>query len=122
MSSKERKSKLMKSYIYEDEENFEDEKDDLENDNIFDIEKTENRYSDPLITNNEKGDLNKSNRSSRSRFTGDNIEEKQLLYDMGFKFSLINTIFNNMHPIDLQEALDYLNKNEKGKFTHSYRK
>ena len=25
-----------------------------------------------------------------------------------------------MNPIDLQEALDYLNKNEKGKFTHSF--
>ena len=120
MSNKERKSKLMKSYIYEDEDSLEDEKDDSGNDFVIDIEKTENRYSDPLITNNEKRDSNKSNRSSRSKFTGDNIEEKQLLYDMGFKFSLINTIFNNMHPIDLQEALDYLNKNEKGKFTHSY--
>ena len=25
-----------------------------------------------------------------------------------------------MHPIDLQEALDYLNKNERGQFTHSF--
>ena len=53
-------------------------------------------------------------------FTGDKAEEKQLLKDMGFEEDLINTIYNNMHPIDLQEALDYLNKNEKGQFTHSY--
>ena len=51
---------------------------------------------------------------------GDKSEEKQLLKDMGFEEDLINTIYNNMHPIDLQEALDYLNKNERGLFTHSF--
>ena len=51
---------------------------------------------------------------------GDKSEEKQLLKDMGFEEDLINTIYNNMHPIDLQEALDYLNKNERGQFTHSF--
>ena len=121
--SKERKSKLMKSYIYEEEEDDKDLSDEIELKPGYIIDlgyKDENRYSDPLITNNEQRNSNKSNRSSRSKFTGENIEEKQLLYDMGFKSSLINTIFNNMHPIDLQEALDYLNKNDKGKFTHSY--
>ena len=49
-----------------------------------------------------------------------NSEEKLLLKDMGFEEELINTIYKNMHPINLQEALDYLNKNEKGKFTHSF--
>ena len=51
---------------------------------------------------------------------GDKSKEKQLLKDMGFEEDLINTIYNNMHPIDLQEALDYLNKNERGQFTHSF--
>ena len=49
-----------------------------------------------------------------------NPEEKLLLKEMGFEEELINTIYNNMHPINLQEALDYLNKNEKGQFTHSF--
>ena len=132
---KERKSKLMRSYIYEEEDDKEDkdsldlledynvylEKDDNDNkDNKDNIQ--ENNASEPLISNNQRNSShsNKSNRDSRPKFTGENIEEKQMLYDMGFKFQLINTIYNNMHPIDLQEALDYLNKNDKGKFTHSY--
>jgi len=53
-------------------------------------------------------------------FTGNRSEEKQMLVDMGFEVDLINTIYKNMNPVDLQEALDFLNKNEKGKFTHSY--
>ena len=83
--------------------------------------------SDSLIVedNNkllEKEDNNKNNISKNQpqTFTGSKSEEKQLLHEMGFEEDLINTIFKNMNPIDLQEALDYLNKNEKGKFTHSY--
>ena len=129
---KERKSRLMRSYINEIESDEED-KDIIEisngyiisldkdkNDNKDNIE--ENDVSEPLISDNHRNSShsNKSNRDSRSKFTGENIEDKQMLYDMGFKFQLINTIYNNMHPINLQEALDYLNKNDKGKFTHSY--
>ena len=117
---KERKSKLMHSYIYE-EENSEDE--DLKIDDGYIIQINENDHSDPLLTiNNSRNnsDSKKAQRDSIPKFSGENIEEKQMLYDMGFKYQLINTIYNNMHPIDLQEALDYLNKNDKGKFTHSY--
>ena len=39
---------------------------------------------------------------------------------MGFEPDLVEIIYKNMNPIDLQEALDYLNKNEKGQFTHSF--
>ena len=53
-------------------------------------------------------------------FQGSKSEEKQLLKDMGFDDEIINTIYNNMNPIDLQEAIDYLNKNERGQFTHSF--
>ena len=132
--NKERKSKLIRSYIEEEDDDSEDydllddyyytikPKDDnnnTDNDNNKIDNKIENRLSDPLITN-ERRNSNNSNRSSKPKFTGENAEEKQMLYDMGFKSQLINTIYNNIHPIDLQEALDYLNKNDKGKFTHSY--
>ena len=60
------------------------------------------------------------NTSRKSTFTGDRAEEKELLQNMGFEADLINTIYRNMNPIDLQEALDFLNKNEKGQFTHSF--
>ena len=53
-------------------------------------------------------------------FTGDKTQEKELLKVMGFEEDLIDIIYKNMNPIDLQEALDYLNKNEKGQFTHSF--
>ena len=122
--SKLNKSRLIHSYIYEDED-LDDEEEDLkeeENNKIVLDIPTEARNSDPepLISNNENRNSNPINRNSKPKFTGENIEEKQVLYDMGFKSQLINTIYNNMHPIDLQEALDYLNKNDKGKFTHSY--
>ena len=123
---KERKSKLMRSYIYEDEEidDEDDEKSKEDSKDELDIKvSVDDSFTDPLINNIVNKQLNTSNRSNRSskpKFTGDHIEEKQLLYEMGFKSNLINTIYNNMHPIDLQEALDYLNKNDQGRFTHSY--
>ena len=47
-------------------------------------------------------------------------EEKKSLKEMGFKEDLINKIYNNIHPVSLQEALDYLNKDDKDKFIHSF--
>ena len=77
---------------------------------------------DLLLDINEQKEDNNSNKSGQSKptFTGDKSEEKILLADMGFEEEIINTIYQNMNPIDLQEALDYLNKNEKGQFTHSF--
>ena len=53
-------------------------------------------------------------------FTGDKTEEKEFLKGMGFEPDLVETIYKNINPIDLQEALDFLNKNQKGQFTHSF--
>ena len=120
--NKEIKSKLTRSYIYEDEvdlhldDYIEDEKNDKEDNNNLD----DARLLDPLIVNEINRNSNHSNRSSRGKFTGENVEDKLMLYDMGFKSQLINTIYDNIHPINISEALDYLNKNDKGKFTHSY--
>ena len=75
-----------------------------------------------LININEnllKDDKNIDNTAGNT-FTGDKSEEKELLKGMGFEPDLVDIIYKNMNPIDLQEALDYLNKNEKGQFTHSY--
>ena len=43
-----------------------------------------------------------------------------LLESMGFEKKLIETVYANMQPVDLQEALDLLSTNAEGKFTHSY--
>ena len=48
------------------------------------------------------------------------VEEKKLLISMGFKEDLIAKVYKNIHPVNLQEALDYLNKNENDKFIHSF--
>ena len=69
-------------------------------------------HSEKLIDNNSS--------NQKPIFTGEKIADKEMLYEMGFEFKAINTIYNNMHPNDLQEALDYLNKNDRGKYTHSF--
>ena len=75
--------------------------------------------SESLIVDDKPLIDNKDNNNTPT-FTGEKSEEKNILKDMGFEEDIINTIYKNMNPVDLQEALDYLNKNEKGKFTHSY--
>ena len=47
-------------------------------------------------------------------------DDKATLESMGFQKELIDKIYSVMHPENLDEALDYLNKNDKDKFTHSY--
>ena len=42
------------------------------------------------------------------------------LKDMGFDENLINRIYTNVHPFDIQDALDYLSKDGNDKFTHSF--
>ena len=48
------------------------------------------------------------------------LNEKESLENMGFPRPLIDKIYSVMHPANIEEALDYLNKNDKDKFTHSY--
>ena len=57
---------------------------------------------------------------SAPTFIGDRAEEKELLKGMGFEENIINTIYRNMNPVDLQEAIDFLNTNHRGQFTHSF--
>ena len=47
-------------------------------------------------------------------------DDKAILESMGFQKDLIDKIYSVMHPENIEEALDYLNKNDKDKFTHSY--
>ena len=47
-------------------------------------------------------------------------DDKATLESMGFPKELIDKIYSVMHPESLDEALDYLNKNDKDKFTHSF--
>ena len=78
------------------------------NENLLEEKKVDNNISKP------------SSSTTAYTFTVGKEEEKELLKGMGFEEDLINLIYKNMNPIDLQEALDFLNKNEKGQFTHSF--
>ena len=48
------------------------------------------------------------------------LNEKEALESMGFPRPLIDKIYSVMHPANIEEALDYMNKNDNDKFTHSY--
>ena len=47
-------------------------------------------------------------------------EEKNTLISMGFDEKLINKVYKNIKPNSLQEAIDYISKNNNDKFIHTY--
>ena len=49
-----------------------------------------------------------------------NAQDKLLLRDMGFNPQLIDRIYRKVFPTNIEEALDYLQKDDNDKFTHSY--
>ena len=51
---------------------------------------------------------------------GNHEDDKSILESMGFQRALIDKIYSSMHPNTIEDALDYLNKNDNDKFTHSY--
>ena len=49
-----------------------------------------------------------------------NAQDKLLLIDMGFNAQLVDRIYRKVFPTNIEEALDYLQKNDNDKFIHSY--
>ena len=47
-------------------------------------------------------------------------QDKLTLVEMGFDRILVNKIYSTVYPTNIEEALDYLQKDENDKFTHSY--
>ena len=47
-------------------------------------------------------------------------QDKLLLIDMGFDKLLVNKIYSTVFPQNIDEAIDYLQKDKNDKFTHSY--
>ena len=48
------------------------------------------------------------------------FKDQKTLISMGFNESLINKVYKNIRPVNLQEAIDYLNTDENNKFIHSF--
>ena len=47
-------------------------------------------------------------------------QDKLLLVDMGFDKLLVDRIYSRVFPTNLEDALDYLQKDDNDKYTHSY--
>ena len=87
--------------------------------NLIDDSKGELELSDDIkldVNDDEKIKEAKIDESDETPHSSD----KNILESMGFPRNLIDRIYSVMHPANIEEALDYLSKNDKDKFTHSY--
>ena len=94
---------MSEKYFEDKGENF------IDSDNFL-LDFSDEEESDKKIININNNNIIENNYS----------EEKNILKSMGFEENLINKVYKNIRPINLQEALDYLNKDEKDKFIHSF--
>ena len=46
--------------------------------------------------------------------------DKSALIDMGYNKILVDNIYKNVYPVNIDEALDYLYKDNSDKFTHTF--
>ena len=76
----------------------------------------EDFFSDDEENQKENININKNNDFENTYIE----EEKKMLESMGFKRDLINKVYKNIHPVNLQEAIDYMNKDKNDKYLHSY--
>ena len=66
-------------------------------------------------TQNNQNDIIINNNTSTGKF-----QDKALLVDMGFDRQLVDKIYSTVYPQNIEEALDFLQKDNNDKFTHSY--
>ena len=111
----------------EDNEEEDDDNDDIKilvtSQNNVD-NKNENLEEDKKETNINNNNENKINVEttpvSNNNTLDKNYQDKLLLVDMGFDKLLVDRIYRTVYPSNIEEALDYLQKDENDKFTHSY--
>ena len=85
--------------------------------NLIDKESNSLELSDHIslqVSNDKKEDENNQTKNDIP------IDEKASLENMGYPRALIDRIYSVIHPQNIEEAMDYLNKNDNDKFTHSY--
>ena len=69
----------------------------------------------------EEIDIKESNSQTPSDNISDkNAQDKLLLVDMGFDRGLVDRIYRTVFPTNIDEALDYVQKDNNDKFIHSY--
>ena len=83
------------------------------------VEEIDDKEDSFLFSDKEENDENENDILITVK-NSNNDEDKNTLIDMGFDKNLVEKIYSNMSPSNMQEAIDFLSKNEKGLFTHSY--
>ena len=82
--------------------NFSQENDNNKDDNIIEMAKEPNHSEEKKDTYDQTS------------------QDKNILVDMGFDKALVDKIYQTVYPANVEEALDYVQKDENDKFIHSY--
>ena len=69
---------------------------------------------------NNINNTNNTNNTNINNTPNQTEQDKLTLIEMGFDRILVNKIYSTVYPSNIEEALDYLQKDENDKFTHSY--
>ena len=94
----------------------EDDKKDVLIDLNIDFEKENNKKENVSKEKNETLTLTEEKGKSHGLIDSD----KLALIKMGYDKDLVDIIYKNVYPVNIDEALDYLYKNEYNNFIHSY--
>ena len=93
--------------------------DDKEKDTTLLIKSNKDNNNDNDIKIEEE-DKKKEDNNIKINDNDANAQDKLLLIDMGFNAQLVDRIYKKVFPTNIEEAIDYLQKDDKDKFTHSY--
>ena len=117
---------LLIDFIDKEKEEKEEKEEKKENDiNIIVDDNNNNDKKDDIIKE-EENKINSDINSNIPQTPVDNnasdktTQDKLLLVDMGFDKNLVDKIYRTVYPTNIEEALDYLQKDNNDKFTHSY--
>ena len=103
--------------------NEENKKEDEDSIIVVDLDKNDKKDDDFEDDDEEKEieEDNNINEETPGRKSIDRTaQDKLLLVDMGFDKLLVDRIYSRVFPTNLEDALDYLQKDDNDKYTHSY--
>ena len=96
----------------------------LDNDNKDNGDKKDDIIKINEITKNTNTNTNINSNNQQTSIVNNEsdktIQDKLLLVDMGFDKILVDKIYQTIYPMNIEEALDYLQKDNNNKFIHSY--
>ena len=118
-----------KIVLLDDEEKEKENEEDDEDDNIKILVTSQNNIDnkndnkedgEEIKNNNDENKINIEITTPTNNALDKNYQDKLLLVDMGFEKLLVDRIYRTVYPNNIEEALDYLQKDDNDRFTHSY--